>query len=422
MPTWLIPDVINDHMKEFFKVQNLDQVFRSVERFAILGTEKIDIVHAFDRILAEKITADVDLPAFTRSTMDGYAVKASSSFGASEANPGYLELVGSIAMGSVPLFEIGPGQAAKISTGGMLPKGSDAVVMLEHTDLIDDNTIEVHRSVAPGQHVIARGEDFNKDEIVLTVGRELGPPEIGLLAAFGKETVTVFKKPSVAIISTGDEIVPVSQQPKPGHIRDINSYTLAGLVRKCGGEPLCLGIVPDHFDALFNACSKAIEKSDMIMISGGSSVGTRDFTINVFSSLPHADILVHGISISPGKPTILGNIGGKPCWGLPGHVVSAMVVFSTVVKPFLDHISGRSPECKKDLAIKAVLKRNISSTPGRTDYVRVKLIHQDDTLFAEPLLGKSGLINTMVHADGMIEIDINTEGLDKGEMVNVLPV
>ncbi|QTA89533.1 molybdopterin molybdotransferase MoeA [Desulfonema magnum] len=405
-------------MKEFFKVKSLDQVLEYASGFPHTGTEEIPLSDTLGRILAKDIVSDVDLPDFMRATMDGYAVRASSTFGASEANPAYLNIRGAVYMGQSPDFSIGPGECARISTGGMVPPGADSVIMIEHTEAMDDTTIEVFRSVAPGQHMIEIGEDFKNEEIILSRGQKLRPQETGLLAAFGKQRAEVFKKPVIGIISTGDEVVPIEKSPGSGQIRDINTHTLSALVREAGAIPLVFGIVQDDYDMLFEKCSQALSQSDMVLISGGSSVGVRDFTIEVLSALPESDILVHGISISPGKPTILAKVRNKAFWGLPGHVVSAMVVFSIVVRPFIEHICGLGH--KKEIRVPALLSRNVSSAQGRADYVRVRLIEKDGVLRAEPILGKSGLLNTIIKADGLIEIGINTEGLDKDTKVFVI--
>lgn len=412
-------------MKEFFKVMELEQVLEYVSFFPPVAAEEIPLNACDGRILAADIISDIDLPDFSRSTMDGYAVRGSSTFGASEGNPAYLTVKGTVAMGESPTFAIGPGEAARISTGGMLPEGADSVVMIEHTEAIDDITLEAYRSVAPGQHVVEKGEDIRKDDVILSRGRMLRPQEIGLLAALGRTAVSVYRQPVIGIISTGDEVVPIDKTPGAGQIRDINSYTLASLVRKAGGIPLTFGIVQDDFDSLFATCSRALEKSDMVLISGGSSVGVRDYTIEVLSALPESHILVHGISISPGKPTILAQARQKAFWGLPGHVVSAMVVFATVVQPFVQQIGGRVVTPGSARRFSALLSRNLSSAQGRTDFVRVRLTEEiteeNGVLWAHPVLGKSGLINTMVNAEGLIEIGINTEGLDKGAKVQVIP-
>lgn len=406
-------------MKEFFKVTDLDTVLEWPSLFPRVEIETIPIETCFGRTLGKDIVSDVDLPDFSRSIMDGFAVRASSTFGASEGNPAYLNMPYTIRMGESPDFSIGPGEAAKISTGGMLPKGADSVVMVEHTDAIDDTTLEVYRSVAPGQNIIEVGEDIRSSDTILFKGQKLRPQEIGLLAAFGISRVPVYRKPVVGIISTGDEVLPIHEIPTVGKIRDINSYTLSGQVADSGGIFKTLGIVKDDYDALLEKCRQGLEQSDMVMVSGGSSVGMRDFTMEVLSALPEAQILAHGISISPGKPTILARIGEKPFWGLPGHVVSAMVVFNAVVRPFLDHIGGCEPAYRKGKVCYARLRRNIASAQGRVDYVRVKLVEDHDEIIAEPILGKSGLIRTMVKADGLLKIDKNTEGLDKDTEVRV---
>ena len=409
-------------MKEFFKVTDLQKVLEYRREFPRVATEEITLLETVGRILAEDIFADVDLPDFPRAIVDGYALQGTSTFGASESNPAFLTVTGSIAMGESPQLTVEPGEAARIATGGMLPKGADSVVMIEHTEAIDEATIEVYRSIAPGQNMIAIGEDIKKKACVLKQGQMIRPQEAGLLAALGRRAVAVFKKPIIGIISTGDEIIPINSTPRLGQIRDINTYTLAGLIHETGARSISYGIVNDNFETLFEKCKQALDQCDMILISGGSSVGTRDFTVDVLSALQDAKILVHGISISPGKPTILAKIQNKAVWGMPGHVVSSMIVFSRVVSPFVRHFSGQTQGPAKEHRLNAILTRNVASTQGRIDFIRVRLRHEEDQLLAEPVLGKSGLISTMVFADGLVEIDINTEGLDKGTVVGVIPM
>lgn len=408
-------------MKDFFKVKTLEQVMDLVDTFEQVEQETVSIFDAVFRVLGQTIAADQDLPGFRRSTMDGYAVQAESTFGASESNPAWLTMAPAIPMGEVPDFTLMPGQAARISTGGMLPEGGNGVVMIEHTDQVDDTAIEVYKSVAPMTNLVDRDEDFKRDETVLLPGTRMRPQETGLAAAFGLDSIRVFKRPVVGIISTGDEVVPVTRIPVSGEIRDINTYTLAGLVRGAGAIPRCYGIVKDDEDALFTACKEAVENCDMVLISGGSSVGVRDFTVDTLTRLEDTRLLVHGISISPGKPTILARSGKKPVWGLPGHVVSAMVVFQVVVLPFLNRLHGLSRPRGAGITIPARLSRNIASAQGRTDFIRVSLKTDDQGLVAEPVLGKSGLIRTMVLADGLLKINENLEGLERGSIVQVVP-
>lgn len=406
-------------MKDYFKVKDLKQVIAYRSEFPVVETEIVSLFDATGRVLAEDIVSDIDLPDFTRSTMDGYAVSASSTFGASTGSPALLLIKGGVSMGEEPDFKIGAGEAARIATGGMLPAGTDSVVMIEFTDAVDDTAVEVFKSVAPGQNIIEKGEDFKKDITVLFKGVKIRPQEKGLMAAFGVENVRVYKKPVVAVISTGDEVVPVGEYPPPGHIRDINTHSLSTLVSEAGGVPLAFDIVKDDFSRLKSVLEEAFQKADMVLISGGSSVGARDFTMDALAALPDSTTLAHGISISPGKPTILASVAGKAFWGLPGHVVSAMIVFEVVVKPFLGKISGLIDERKNNFRQTAFLTRNLASAQGREEFIRVKLFDKDGRTFAEPVLGKSGMINTMVTADGLVRIPLNTEGLDKGSRVNV---
>jgi len=409
-------------MKNFFKVSELSQVLQYAAELPTVKTEKIALTDAVDRCLAEDIIANADLPNFPRAVMDGYAINASSVFGASGANPAYLNVIGAVAMGEVPSFIVNPEEACTIATGGMLPKGADGVVMVEHTEKLDDTTIEVYRSIAPGQNMMQIGEDYSKSTTLLSAGQLLRPQEIGLLAAFGNEEISVFRKPVIGVISTGDEVVPINAEPGVGEIRNINSYTLASQIVKAGGMPVDYGIMKDNYDELFQVCTDALAQTDMVLISGGSSVGKHDYTIDVFKALPDSVIKVHGIDISPGKPTILAQVGDKAIWGMPGQVTSAMVVFEIAVRPFIEHISGLAPEYRSKIKNKltARISRNVSSVQGRNDYLRVRLHDNNGVLWAEPVLGKSGLLNTMVQADGLVAIDLNTEGLVQGEAVSVM--
>jgi molybdopterin molybdotransferase len=407
-------------VKEFFKVLDIAEVLGLIPGFARVAPEEIGLAQATGRVLAEDICADEDLPGFARSIVDGYAVRAASTFGASEGGPALLQVVDSIAMGTRPGFALAAGEAARIPTGGMLPDGADGVVMLEHADAVDDTAIEVFRSVAPGQNIVAADEDFSRGQPVAACGRRLRPQDTGVLAALGRTRIRVFRRPVVGIISTGDEVVPADARPGPGCVRDVNTYTLSALVTESGAEPSALGIVADEFPVLQAACREALDRCDMVLISGGSSVGARDLSVEVIRAFDAAEILAHGIAISPGKPTILARIGGKALWGLPGHVVSSMIVFARIVRPFLRHIGGLSEPLGEDIRIRARLSRNVASVMGRTDFVRVRLLPQADGFRAEPVLGKSALIHTMVKADGIIEIGKNVEGLEEGAAVEVI--
>lgn len=407
--------------KDFFRVTTLKAVLTLIRTFPCVGEEVLALDRSVGRILAQDVFSSIDLPEFHRATMDGYAVQARSTFGASESIPALFAVVGSVEMGEVPTVSVKAGEAVRIATGGMVPNGADSVVMVEHTQSLDAHTVEVFKSAAPLQHVMEVGEDMRKGEKILVKGSRIRPQEMGVLAALGQTHVPVYKQPVLAIISSGDEIVPIDQTPGLSQLRDVNAHTLAGLVSLAGGIPLYLGIAKDDFDALNGLCRQALDQADMVLISGGSSVGSRDFTLDVLQGLPDAEILVHGVSISPGKPTILARSREKAVWGLPGQVTSAMVVFHVLVRPALERISGLSEYAPgKSRQVPAVLTRNLASVQGRDDHVRVKLVRQGEGLYAEPILGKSGLIHTMVKADGLIRIDRDSEGLDKGSPVEVM--
>ncbi|MFH0901384.1 MAG: gephyrin-like molybdotransferase Glp, partial [Pseudomonadota bacterium] len=404
-------------MKEFFKVVDLEEARARACEFAVLPAERIPIAAGNGRVLAADLVAEVDLPGFRRSTMDGYAVCASSTFGASDSAPALLTVVGSVPMGASSELSVVPGQAARILTGGMVPPGANAVVMVEHTEPIDETTIEVTRSVAPQQNVIEPADDTRRGDTLVERGTRLRPPEIGLLAALGRSSVDVFVRPVVAIISTGDEIVPIDVSPAPGQIRDVNSHTLSAMVEAAGGTPRPLGIVGDDFDALAARCRAALVEANTVVLSGGSSVGSRDLTLAVLEALPDSRVCLHGVAIKPGKPTILADVGGKAFWGLPGHVASAMVVFHVLVRRHLEHIAGVKP--RPEIRVPARLSRNIASVHGRRELVRVRLEHRDGQLWAVPVPGKSGLIRTMVEADAYVEICRDAEGLEQGTEVLV---
>ncbi len=407
-------------MNHFFKVKTLEEVMSLTKEFSAVEPEIIPVSDAFSRVLAKDLFAKKDMPGFRRATMDGYAVAAKSTFGASESSPAWLDIAGTILMGEIPdTITLEPGQAVKISTGGMLPKGADSVVMVEYTQLIDETCVEIYKSVAPLQHVIDASEDFARQDMVLSKGTFIRPQEAGLAAGLGFTQIETFKIPKIGIISTGDEIIPIDQEPLPGKIRDINSYSLAGFIKEAFAIPIIYGIVKDDPDALREAVERAIKETDMVLISGGSSVGTKDYTVEVLSSLPDTQILVHGMSVSPGKPTILAKCGKKPVWGLPGQVVSAMVVLKIVIIPFLNKLKGLK-KLDRTIKIRAKLTRNIASAQGRRDFVRVELVNKDGQLLAQPVLGKSGLIKTMIHADGLLEINDNVEGLEKDTVADII--
>ena len=407
--------------KPFFNVVDLDSALEMQDRFQAIGAEPVRLETALGKVLADPLTASENVPAFSRSTMDGFAVRAKDTYGASDQNPQYLTMRGSIKMGQRPDMKLGPLETAAISTGGMLPPGADAVVMVEYTQMLDHETVEIMRSAAPGENVLEKGEDAALGEILLPAGVVLRPQDLGFMASMGVVRPKVRRRPKVGIISTGDEVVPADQTPLCGQIRDVNSYTLAGQVASAGAKPVLYGLVKDNEKDLFNVCETAWRECDMLLISGGSSVGYRDFTLSAMSKLPNSEILFHGVGISPGKPTILADAGGKPIFGLPGHVTSAMVVFSILARPFIHQLMGCSVSDPWSTPVPARLTRNLPSVQGRVEFVRVRLMEKNGERMARPVLGKSGLLRTMVEADGLIRIGKDTEGLVQNSRVAVLP-
>ena len=384
-------------------------------------SESIDVVSSLNRILAEDILAPHPLPDFQRTTVDGYAVRAADTHGASDSLPAYLTLIGEVPMGDAPSFDIGEGQCALIHTGGMLPNGADAVVMIEYTQSAHENEIEISRAVADGENVIRIGEDVAQGQLVLPKGTLVRPAEIGGLMALGFTSMRVAKKVKVGLISTGDEVIDPSESPRPGQVRDINSYTLGSLVEKSGGEAVRYGIISDQFQALKEAAAKALSECDVVIITAGSSASTRDMTADVIRELGEPGVLVHGINTRPGKPTILGVCSGKAVIGLPGNPVSALVNGYLFVLPVIEKLLGALPKLKP--TVQAKLTVNLPSQAGREDWWPVKLIRnrksQIENFEAEPIFGKSNLIFTLASADGLLRIQPDATGLSAGEIVEV---
>jgi molybdopterin molybdotransferase len=409
-------------LKAFFKVVSPTEALRILLQTPPVATEVVPTIQARARVLTEDLYSQVDLPHFHRAAMDGYAVKAKDTFGASASQPAYLKLAGTIEMGKEATRALIKGEAMRISTGGMLPPESDGVVMVEYTEEVGDSMVEIHRGVSPWQNVIQIGDDIKRGDLVFRRGRRLRAHDLGALTGIGVSSLSVYRKPRVALISTGDEIIDVEMEPRPGQVRNINQHSLAGLVEECGAELDDLGVVCDDRDALVKTLRKALEWGDLVLLSGGSSVGARDIALDAILSLPNAEMIFHGISVSPGKPTIFAKAAGKPLLGLPGYPVSAMVIFDLFAAPLIRVLGGESQQSASQFSktTRAILKTNVASQTGREDYVRVSLEESDGRLYATPLPGKSGAIFTLVKADGMIRIDLNQEGVEKGEEVEVI--
>jgi molybdopterin molybdotransferase len=409
-------------LTEFFHVITADQFTDLLARFSRLSPERIPLDDSLARVLSEDILAREDLPEEARSTVDGYAVRAEDTFGASDAIPSLLEIAAPVRMGAIPEFTLLQGQASPIPTGGFLPRGADAVVMVEYTSPAGEKSVEVTQPVTIRTNVLGKGEDSRSGEPLLRKGMRLRFQDIGFLAAAGFAEVPVYRKPKVAILSSGDEIVPVEKKPRPGQIRDANGHALAALVREAGGEPLLYDIVPDDAARMRSALEKALSESDVTAISGGSSVGARDLMKGVVSGLDGAEILAHGISIRPGKPTLLADRAGKAIFGLPGHPVSALVVAQTFLAPFLQYLQGAGLK-KGPLGdrVEVRLATPIHSIIGLEEYVRVRIEDGNDHVReAYPVYGKSGMLSTMVRANGILVIPMNVEGFSGGETVQAV--
>ena len=386
---------------------------------AAIKSETISTALALGRVTATDVIAAQPLPTFPRATMDGYAVRARDTFGASQSLPAYLVVVGEAPMGRAPTFAIGAGQAALVHTGGMLPDGTDAVVMLEVTQPARHNEIEVLKAVAPGENAMRVGDDIGAGAQVLPAGHWLRPQDIGALSALGMTQLAVARRPRVALLATGDEVVAPEAAPGPGQVRDVNSYSLAGQIVQAGGEPMRCGIAPDDEPALRAAAGAALAGADALVLSAGSSVSARDITAQVVQALGEPGMLVHGVAVKPGKPTILAVAGGKPVFGLPGNPVSAMVIADLFVVPTVWRLQGALRPPRQ--TVQARLTQNLASQTGRVDYVPAQLRRSETSaeMAAEPIFGQSNQIFTMVAADGMIVVPMDATGLSAGDLVEV---
>ncbi len=381
----------------------------------------LPIEDALGMVSSRDIVSPEDLPAFARSTVDGYAVRAEDTFGASETTPAYVNLSGEVFMGENPGFVLMKGSTCKIPTGGMLPEGPDAVVMFEHVQPVDEKMIEVLKPAAPGENVIQAGEDVKKGETVICGGSRLRPQDVGACAGIGITGVYVYDRPRVSIISTGDEIMPAGSSLEPGRVRDINSYVLSGVISETGCLPLKKGIFRDDYDTIRSVVENSMGDSDAILVTGGTSVGVKDMIARIIADIGNPGVIFHGVSLKPGKPMIGGIIEGIPVFGLPGHPAAVGVCFDVFVRPVLSVLTG----CREKLAayrtrtVKARLSKNVASAQGREEHVRVSLDEREDGLWAIPVLGKSGLITTLVKADGTFVIPMNNSGIETGEVVDV---
>jgi len=381
--------------------------------------ERVSSANALGRITGENICSPQDLPDFRRSTVDGYAVIARDTHGASEGLPAYLSLVGEVLMGQEPGFSLDSSQCGLIHTGGMLPKGADAVIMLEDTQPVDQGEIEVNKPVASGDNLIEVGEDIKAGEVLIPEGTRFRPAEIGGLMALGISEVNVVKQPLIGVISSGDEVIPPDQEPELGQVRDINSYTLGALLLRIGARVRHYGIIPDSREALREVMVQALKECDHLVVTAGSSASARDYTAEIMNELGDPGVIVHGLQIKPGKPTIFALAEKQLMIGLPGNPVSALVIAWVMIRPILEHLSGMDVTKPRPM-IEAELTVNIASQAGREDWIPVRLLERDPGAWqAEPVFGRSNLIFVLTRSDGLIRIPPAITGLEAGATVPV---
>ena len=397
-------------------VKTPEEVLALIEgEFApVAGMEPVPLSAAMGRTLAEDIAATEYVPDFDRSTVDGYAVRARDTFGCTDAIPAILPLQGEVLMGEGAEFALNAEECVAVPTGGAVPKGADSVVMIEYTEDYGDGTIGISKSAAPGQNMIFRGDDVYPGKVILKKGRVLSSQDIGALAAIGRVQVPVVKKLTVGVISTGDELVPPDVTPGPGQVRDVNSPMLEAMLACFGVNVINYGIVIDNEALLSGKVTQAVSECDAVLLSGGSSVGVKDAACRIIESM--GSLLLHGIAIKPGKPTILGKAGVKPLVGLPGHPVAAYFITKLFVLPLLGRLTGRD---MTSYTVTAKMTESVSANHGRAQYHCCRLERRNGTLYASPIRGKSGLITTLAGADGYFCIDRDCEGLPQGAEIKV---
>lgn len=386
-----------------------------------LPVETIESRHALGRVTSTPVIAPVSLPEFTRSAMDGYAVRAEDTSEARVEKPIRLTVIGEVPMGAAPEFVIGPGQAALIHTGGMIPEGADAVAIIETSRLIAANQVEINQSVKPAENIIPAGADVRAGDQVIPAGRKIRPEEIGGLMAFGLTRVEVVSPPRIAILSSGDEVIPPEQEPRFGQVRDINTAALAAIITRSGGIPVEYGILPDNRQALEKAAARARGECDAVVITAGSSASVRDITAEVIQTLGKPGVLVHGINFKPGKPTILAVCDDKPVIGMPGNPVSALVIARFFLEPAIAKMSGAELSLEKT-GYNARLAKDIPVSDGRENWFPVVLYSSGGDLLAEPVLYQSNLIFSLVRANGLASIPAGGSEMKAGSEVKVLPL
>lgn len=374
-------------------------------------TERVPLLEAAGRVLAAPPIAAIDVPPFDRAAMDGYAVRAEDTFGAGRSDPRILRIRETIFTGQAPTRRVDGGECAEIATGAPMPPGADAVVMVEETERARDDTVRILSPVFPGQHVGRRAADIKTGDTVVSCGGFLNPSRIGALAAIGTRAVEVFARPRIALLSTGNEIVEPGETLGPGQIYDINRFTLASIVAAHGGEPVSLPTVPDTLEALSDAVDAALASADVLVFSGGSSVGERDLILDVLAA--RGEVIFHGVAVKPGKPTAFARVDAKPALGLSGYPTSCLANAYMLLVPLVRRIA-RLPEYRPEIR-RLPLARRIVSTTGRRQFYTVRIIEGA----AVPAFKASGDITSMAHADGYIDIPAQVDIVEAGELVDV---
>lgn len=403
---------------ELLKVKTVDEMKKIIKNTFSnlkLETEKISINEGLNRVLGEDIISTMNVPHFNRSVVDGYAVKLTDVQGASTAIPGFLRIAGEVLMGKETHLVLNQGETIYVPTGGMLPLGTEAMVMIEYCEKLGDNDLAIYKNAGFNENIMQIGDDINIGECVFKKGHLIRPQDVGVLSALGYLEVNVFKLPRVTIISTGDEIIRPGEVPKPGEVIDINTPALGAVTQRLGAQVVFMGYATDDCDIIQQSVKDGLNNSDIVIVSGGSSMGEKDYTVKIIDNL--GEVLLHGLSVKPGKPTILGSVDGKPVVGLPGQPASAIMVYMIILREFMTIFYGQDQF--KYQTIQGKLMENIHAAPGRRTYQTIAIKEVNGLIEVRPTFGKSGMITLLSYSDGYMEITENEEGKNAGDMVQV---
>ncbi len=402
---------------KFFNVKSPTEVkaiLREINTKQQLGSEIVHTLDAVNRVISKEIISRENVPEYNRSTVDGYAIISTQSHGATESIPSIMSITGSVSMGVLTSLEVGKSEAVYVPTGAMVPKNADGIIMIEDCEILDERTIGLMKPISTGENIIFKGDDIKSGDLVLNKGKKISHLDIGVLAALGQREIEVYKKPVITIISTGDEIIDIDKEKKDGEIFDINGNVISSLLISSGAALNKKIIVKDDYEKLYNAVLESKEQSDIIIISGGSSVGTLDFTFDVINNLDNSTVHVEGISIKPGKPTIIATSNNTLVVGLPGHPLSSIIIY----KAFIDFYIGLLLKQKiNQRTFKGILKQNVHSSPGKTTYQLIEIEESSSGIEITPIYSKSGMISLLAKAHGYIVIDEHREGIKAGEVV-----